>query len=428
MHARAMDGKGFHESATAVLGDLQDAVRDVLRAASAGGPRAVGGKGDITKAIDVDRIFGVDHPLGWRIYQISVARTPLAAAPHVPVRQAMHRFLKSASRRRIPAEQVQRVSRSFDDFERLVTVHAGSRSEFEALASAFVPEARVKQEQTAREAAYRAMSLVRGVSIETDLNAMFLHPSGDGSTADWAYLSCVIGFRRLRPDTHVLFRYTATSDRHRNVMMSLRGEPIDDQHTGLLDDFSTKPLPSFDVSQSKVETQYRLIDANIGLQGAVDIAMAFQHRKFYELYHCGRDRHAATIANIPMPVRRMVYDHYIHNDVYRGVLPRLYVHNYAARGLVLDYDQPVRDGDRLPAHETISALPGGMEGVPIPDSPRYHEMLRHVTDTLGWNPQDFRGYRLEVEFPIYGAQYAMAYELPEPASVAAKHSVPSPKT
>jgi hypothetical protein len=104
----------FEHAAGMVLGRLQIALAELLRAVPA----------QTRTASEVERAFGVDYKLGWQVHRIANSKNPLAAGPNVPARVSMEKLLKAASRRQVPDDVVERVSRAFGEFERLAEVEA----------------------------------------------------------------------------------------------------------------------------------------------------------------------------------------------------------------------------------------------------------------------------------------------------------------
>ena len=45
------------------------------------------------------------------------------------------------------------------------------------------------------------------------------------------------------------------------------------------------------------------------------------------------------------------------------------------------------------------------------ESPRYMDLLRWTCEQRGWDPSQFRVYRLDSRYPVVGVQYAMAFHL-----------------
>ncbi len=394
----------FEQTAVFVLGTLQRALADMLAAAPS----------EIRKAVDVGRVFGVNSPLGWQIYRIANAKNPLAAGTHVPARTSMKKLLTSAARRRVPSEIIERVSEAFDAFEHFVETSAGDREEVEAMLNAFLPEERYRQDLANREAAFKANSKVRGIANEVDITASFYFPSKDKTAVDRAVLDASLGGRRSRPDVPIILGsgdFRPNSERP----LSLDGQPFDGALGSLLPQFSTTPLPGLKTQQIGGTTYYCIEGHDVGLRSAADIVSAEYHPKMLPKYrpkdswgYCGPSCRGIS------PAKHFTLDAFVHRDVYPGVVPELRVYDTLARGEVVRFDDPDRRIDLLKTHDVIRPLPSKLAALGLPHAPRYVEMLEYVYKTLGLDPAEFRGYRLDVEYPIYGAQYRMGFLVPEP--------------
>ena len=396
-------GVCFEQAAEIVLGRLQHAVSSLLRA----GPEQP------RKAADVERVFGLDHRLGWQIYRIAHATNALSAGPYVPARVSMMKLLTVAGRKGVSQEVIAELSEAYDEFEGLIREHATDRAEFDAMVRAFLPEERAKQDLESREGAVKMMSQVKGVAMEAAIDASFLHPSADGKRVDRASLVCNLGLRRTRPNARIEY-WTAEFGGRDNSSLTLGGVPIDDPRSMLLPQFCTQPTPRFDVSTSEGMTSYLVAGEEIGLSSAIDLVVASQMPAGMKRYRePGGRRTAGVFFTTDTPLKRGTLDVFIHRDVYPGSQPELAVYDIVPRGVVRSFDDQTRQRDRIDVHETVRSL--GRVGVNarLPHMPRYLELLEHVYSTLGWKPDDFRGYRLDVMFPVYGAQYLVGFEMPE---------------
>ena len=72
----------------------------------------------------------------------------------------------------------------------------------------------------------------------------------------------------------------------------------------------------------------------------------------------------------------------------------------------------LKDGDRLDMLASIQSLGHGLSRFHAREIPRYSEMIRFACSKLGWNEQEFRGYRCRLQFPFYGSQITMAFDPP----------------
>ena len=80
---------------------------------------------------------------------------------------------------------------------------------------------------------------------------------------------------------------------------------------------------------------------------------------------------------------------------------------------VADPNDPTRRRDILSLGVLATALPSGAGRLCCEGIPRYSEMIHQVAARLGWNPNDFRGFRCEITYPVYGSQVCMLFQPPQ---------------
>lgn len=392
----------FEQSATLVLSSLQHALTDLFAVSPS----------PIRKAGDVERAFGINHRLGWQLYRIAHASPPLAAGLHVPARVSMKKLLTAAAKRHAPGEVLARVSEAFDAFERLIELEARDRDELDGMLAAFVPEEQRKQELLTREGIFKLTSQVRGIAAETDVAAMFFHPSADGQWVDRVSLNCELGLRRVRPQAHIIIG-SGDSSNLATPLRRLDGQPCNGPWGALLNQFSTSPPPPVELHELGGMHIYRVAGVDVGLRSAIDLVIADRRDGALPRYFVeGRPRRGGPSYAVEHPVRRGTLDVFVHREVFPGSAPALSVYDTSVRGPVSMFDDPARTFDRVNTHETVRALPAGIIGARLPHVPRYTEMLEHVYQSTGWDPAAFRGYRLDVHFPLPGMVFMLGFELP----------------
>lgn len=392
----------FEQSATMVLSALQMALSDLLRAA----PEPT------RTASEVERALGVDYKLSWQVHRIATVRNPLAGGANVPARVSMQKLLNAAARRRIPTSIISRVSEAFDAFERLIESEAGDRGELEAMLAAFVPETREKRELEIKRAAFKAMSQVKSVTMDAQVGAFLLHPSADGKAVDRATFSAYVGLRRLRPGAYIGFT-TVSATTPGSTVQTLDGTAPDGGHSILLPQFCSKPTPRFEVNRYGPHTRYSLVGSDIGVSAAVQLVMAELRRGAMRRYRQPDGTRMSGVMNTTdIPMKRQTTDIFIHRDVYPGSQPEFGVFDTVPRGLATALDDPAREIDRIPFEESVRPLAGGLEHAGLAHLPGYTDMLGYVCERLGWERAAFRGYRLDVLYPVYGAQYMIGFAVP----------------
>lgn len=395
----------FEADARGVLTELQRALAELLD----GLARPTGTPTEIARAL------GLDYKLSWQVHRIATSANPLAGGTNVPARVSMRRLLSAAARRRAPAPVLERVSGAFDAFERMVEAEAGDRERLAGMLAALVPEARQQRELEIKRAAFKASSRVKGVTMEAQVGAFILHPSDDPMRVDRATFSAYVGLHRLRAAAPIGFAtFSATTPA--SQALTLDRVPTGGLHSNLLTRYCSEPIPRFDVREFGAETRYSVAGADVGMGAAVQLVMAELRTAAMKRYRQPDGRTLSGVMNTcDIPMQRQVTDVWLHRDVYPGRRPRLGMFDVVPRGLAGGIDDPSREADRLPFEESIVEIDGGMcgGGAAVGVLPHYETMLQEVCGRLGWEAAAFRGFRLDVEFPVYGGQYMIGFEVPD---------------
>lgn len=392
----------FEQSATAVLERLQHALASLLAAAP----------GEVRKAADVERVFGLDHRLGWQVYRIANAKHPLAAGTHVPARVSMERLIRVAGRKGVASSVVEEVQAAFEDFERLVEQEAGSRTAFDTLITCAVPEHLAEAELAARESLFLAARTVRGASMRLSLFTSIAYPSANQSDMiDTCNLMGNFGVQRIRPgaliETSALFR-----DPRGSQVRTIDGKPIVESTDIMLPAFCSAPAPRLSVRRGDQSARYVLEGANVGLKGAVDTVFA-------DFLAAGRTRFGTAarpyigVAHATdTPAALQIIDLLVHESLVPQQVPEARVYDMVPHGQLTKLPDPDRELDRVafePRVRTLGRLPTGLRCLHLP---RYQEMVAHVCAARGWDVERLRGYRVEVEYPVYSWQTAVTLRLP----------------
>lgn len=355
--------------------------------------------------------IGVDKALASRLLKAVRSPDPMSTIHRIPGPEPLRRALKAMSRQGAPAALVQSATAAVDRFDNLVRVELGDRSSLDALISAWAPEARREFELRRKQAAFRAMSQLRGVEATTLLACVFLHPSPDGEHVDIVWLNGLYGLHRIRPDVAVKFatrRMSVEAGARRPT--TLDGLPVDDASSALLGPFCSDPAPALRVRRIGEVVQYTLADEGFGPRSAVDIVFTEVNRAEVRRYNpAGVTRKGYVFAEVSTPAKALQFDAFIHRDIYPATPPELRLYDTSFEG-VADVNDPAREIDQIDTVETLETLSPGLRPQRSRDVPRYSELLALVAERMGWDPAAFRGHRCRIDYPIYGCQAAMLFD------------------
>ncbi len=362
---------------------------------------------------ELAQLLAIDKVLATRVFKTLRASEPLAVIHVAPGPAPLRRVVQSAGRAGAPTATAGRARKAVERFDHLIRAEAGDRSALDAMLSAWLPDARREFQLRRKQSAFRAMSQLIGASVETSLATVLLHPSADAGRLDVAWIFGMFGLKRHRPGTRVrLTSRRIAGPGAPRAPITLSGAAVDDLRGLRLDAFCSVPPPELEVHEAGEVVRYTLADHGFGPNVSSDLVFAEVNLSELESrVPVGAERKAYFFAEVTTPAVRLVFDALVHRDVYPGSEPSLVVYDTVLEG-VASVNDPGRDLDRLPLEESIRPLGLGVDRFRAANVPRYAEILRLATEKLGWKPEDLRGYRCTVDFPIYGSQVTMVFTPP----------------
>lgn len=392
----------FEQSSARVLGRLQQALADVLNAA----PER------IHKAADVERVFGVDHRLGWQVFRMVRARNPMAVGPHVPARVSMERLVKAAGRRGLPPTVTEPVLSAYGQFEELVQQHAGSRAAFNGLVAGTLPEEQEKLHLASRESLHEAAKNIRGVAMETSLITHILFPSpGSPDRLDGLHLVGNFGVHRIRRDATVETSALCRDQAGANLQ-TIDGTPVSSSSDVLLHRFCSQPVPKLAVHKGQRSVRFVLEGNDVGTRAAVDSVFA-DVLPGYRSRFALPDRPMAGVAHATdAPARWQVIDVLVCDGIVPRQDPIVQVYDMVPHGQIARVPDPDRELDRVAYAPPARYMGRGLESFRCVHLGQYQEMLAYVCERRGWDPSMLHGYRVEIEYPVYSWQTVLALRLP----------------
>lgn len=389
------------------IGTVGQRLADAFRAlvdAMPGGPH---------RPQDLARTLGIKKDLSSRVLRASRNKDPVAVVHMMPGPVPLRQLLQAAAEKRIPPEILREGEEAVRAFDLLIRQEAGDRTSLDAIISTCLPDAREKYELFNKQAVYRGMAQLKGVSAEITLNTALLHPGKDPGRIDGVWIIGSFGLRRIRPSAVVHFcshrlgpSATALST------LTLDREPVQDLHGLLLEPYCSSPRPPLRARRHGATVHYTLDGEAIGPHSAVNLVFAELTPGCLPRYRDSEDHLYGPGSEITTPTGTLIFDVLVHEDVYPHGEPTLRVYDTAVNG-VADMNDPARDIDRLDVAETIQPLGQGPSKWRVSEVPRYVELLRHVFTKAGWDAERFRGYRCKVQYPIYGSQLYFAFHAPE---------------
>jgi len=358
--------------------------------------------------------LGVDKVLTSRILKALRASDPMSVVHRVPGPEPMRRLLKAASKCGVNPNDLLNANGAVDRFESLIQSEIGDRSALEAILSAWVPEARREFELRRKQAAFRAMSQLKGSQADVYAEAAIFYPSEDGEHIDVVWIKAVIGLHRLRPGVRVKFTSHRQIEEHTGrKTYTLSGDRVDGVASATLSQYCSTPTPVLEVDQAGELMHYLLQENSFGASSSVDLVTCEVNRAEIPRYIPDeRNRKAWASSDINIPSRRMHFDVFVHNDLYNRSYPELKIYDTTISGQA-DINDPSRDMDQLDLLESIENLGNGLNRFGSSHVPRYRKMIEEVCKKLNFDSNALRGYRCKADYPIYGSQTAMIFSTQE---------------
>ena len=401
-------GGGFAQATATAMSRLRLALGELIAAI----PQP------INKAADLHRALGVDPKLGWQVFKVVNAVNTVGAGVNVPKRVSMQRLLKAAAGRGVPAHVIDHTSAAFDEFENLVTEHAGDRASFESMVSAVGDrDDSARIDLNHRRAAFRSNSHIWGVQATARLACFIYQPSpSDPGQQDHAGIRGFVGLRRLRREGSWVVAQTRMTDGDGTVIEAPNREPLDpsaevDHGVSLLEKFCSQPLPRFRAVPGKLGyDNIELVGESVGNESATTCMIGDVWRNVFGYYRDERNRHQVSYAPVRTPCKVLIHDVLVREGMYGSSIPEVLIYG-DHRGV--DPHPEGRDCDLLAMHASVRHLGKGPLVVHTPEVPRYTEMLEYAFDRLGWEGEKFDVYRCRVEYPVMPSSVVVRFELPE---------------
>lgn len=352
--------------------------------------------------------LGVDTVLASRLLKAVRSPDSMSLIHRTPGPEPLRRVLKASAKYGVPPDVLAAAHEAVNAFEHLIDSAAGDRSSLEAILSAWVPEARREFELRRKQAAFRAISQLKGLQANVFAETAIFTPSDDGQHIDVVWIKSVTGLSRLRPAAVVKF----TSKRgvespNQRMPVTLAGERVDSVQNTVVPEFCTSPTPALTAQIVGEQTHYLLEGVKLGDSVQV-MTCEVNHSEIPRFIPTSRGRRAWASSDLAIPAQRFQFDMIVHQDIFPGEHPDLRVYDTAIRGTA-DRNDPARDIDQFDLLESLEHLGVGLARFASSDVPKYRQMLESVCSRLNYDASKLRGYRVASDYPLYGSQYTMSF-------------------
>lgn len=176
----------------------------------------------------------------------------------------------------------------------------------------------------------------------------------------------------------------------------------------LLEDFSTSPLPVV-TARGPRKAVTNVIDTAPGSQWPVDVVIGRRFPAVPTSRGSG-EPFFNTVARIRTPAQRLVFDLYVHASMTTPSGPVLAAY-YWAPAIT---GNPSKDwAEQQPGTPRLQLLGRGLSHATHPAWPRHGELAQRAFRRLGWDQDEFVGFRADVSYPLWGASYFLTFDYSE---------------
>lgn len=343
----------------------------------------------------------------------------------LPGVQGLRQFVAAVAQRYGSAdtqEQVSAARAAIDSLESLIERLAGSQRRLKARLEASADPLGSAGEMPApaddaalREALFKSAATIVGRWSHASLDVRILRPVPENpQLTEGARCRGAIGHVARAGAVPLEFGETSSLlalDANGPAMATLDRAPASGETPGaLLEQFSSRPWPRV-ISRSAGARVVHVLDTSENDGQPCDILLAFRSRP---------DAHPAT-QNPPVgelwwlvtyPARWLVFDVWLHRDLADRAHAALELHLW---GPDVSRHGASRWSTRFPGGPRLDRLGRGLVRAATPVYSRMEEVTASVFKRLGWNPNEFEGYRCEVAYPVWRAGYCMAFDFAKKA-------------
>lgn len=391
----------FQAHARAVVRSLRGSFSEVLTAVGA----------DPQDHQSISRALGLNKNLAWKISKIVQAHDPTVALEQMPGAAGIKIFLRSVERAGVDQAMVQAAREAITGYEQLIAVHSGDRATLEMMGCELSP-ARQQRDEHHRKLLFQGASYVWGVQARVNLKVGIVGPGSGPGLLDFASINGLIDFRRIRGDVAWVMATRQSRNDDGTEMATSASEPIDPAASPgmppLMTEFCSRPLPELRRVVYGSVTSFELVEGPVGNTGALTcIFGAIQrHIPYYRTPTNELGEHSAVC---DIPAELLILDVFFHEQ-FTFAVPEPFLYSelgappYPGRG---------RERHRLPLNEPLQDLGAGPLPLATPEVPRYNQMVQAAFERTGWDPAQFRGFRIKIAYPACPTALVLRYRLPE---------------
>lgn len=365
------------------------------------------------------RDFGLNRNLLWQLAKVLGEDDIYIALQRLPGDKGFEIVALAMERAGVDPERLGAFRAALAKFEEVVHEHAGDFGTLELILDSMGGAGSGARLEQSRRLAFRGNSGLWGLQARVRSTTTFVAPNHDApSMLDIAIVGGVVDFRRLRPGIRwPLFRPRQFHDDGTPINLGPREEPLDPDGAGpespmLVREFCSPNLPEIRAIKTRLGWDYEMGDGPVGNRGAFTCFFGRIVRQATARWRSEQDPVLDLLSHVSMPVETMLFDVLVHRELESLMSPMVLL--LAAT----DGGGPGAADQSIPLEARPIELLGRPPTLGTALIPKYEALTALVFRRGGWDPLDFRAFRLTVKYPPMHAVTVLRSELPpEPAPV-----------
>lgn len=308
---------------------------------------------------------------------------------------------------------------AIDDFQALIRTGGGSHARLVARIRATADGLTNKKVVTppgrredVRRAMHDVVQALSGRSAVARMSVSIIRPCKDDPTKhEYVHARAYIGYVAASGGLPLVVASWVTGSGAQSPgvdYQNLEGVPLDEREfTGLLEDFCTMPVPIV-TSRDTTGKLVQVMDQARAKPGeAMDAVIAYRLPRVAPLPSLDDPPIYLEVTTMTVPAQRMVSDLYVHRSMAVGCTPSVSL--YLGRGSG-GCDLIDRWHEQIDGSPVLGLLGNGLKNAHSSGWERHAELTRHVFAKLGWDPQEYVGYRCDETWPLWNCDYVVALD------------------
>lgn len=360
---------------------------------------------------------GLHATLASRLRRGAETESVPASLFHLPGPDGLRRALKALRKFNPDPPLLAEAERCIDRYDEFLRDEGLTLDALQAMLAQYLPEAREDVLTRNAQVVFSGMRNLCGCSADAQIVTYIVFPGATADDHDEIVMQGFVGWERLRADAwpHVIgYRIYDADDANGPTNFTVDGVAITGRGDALLPEYCDGPIPVFQRFGDDATDVLYVAGAEVGVRSACTFFLAEHFRNALSAAPSERARLRSFNVVPRIPLRRLLVDVLLHDDVWPGRYPTVETYRTSPEGRVHEPDRRRRHWDRLELGGSIASL---ARGLPAIETSAYGDYSRLVHSTLRRlkQPADrFRGYRLDVTYPVHAVQYSMSLDLGDP--------------